>query len=99
MWEVTDASQVLVNYHPDDAEPEHPLTPLARAVKEHPNRAIFVATNLGERCIEVAWHAVIPFLKHDPLVCGVVEYSSFHGEDILMLHPFHDYEHLFEDDA
>ena len=88
---------IIINYHLED-EPEHPWTPLKRAMIDNPSRPIFVPTLLGERYLEVPLHKAIDFIKGDTLICGIVEYSSHHGKDILLLRPYIEYETSIEYD-
>ena len=87
---------IIFNFHPEDREPEHPYTPLKREIVENPNRLIFVPTILGERTIDIPVHRAVDFIKHDPLIVGVVEYSSHHGQDIMLLRPYIEFESILE---
>ena len=88
---------ILLNYHLEDV-PEHPFTPLKRAILDNPTRPIFVPTLLGERYFEVPLHRVVDFIKHDPLICGIVEPSEELGRDVLLLRPYSEFETSIEYD-
>ena len=88
---------IIINYHLTD-DPEHPFVPLKREILDNPSRPIFVPTLLGERYIEVPLHKAIDFIKHDPLICGIVEHSETLGRDVLLLRPYIEYESGIEHD-
>ena len=88
---------IIINYHLTD-DPEHPFVPLKREIVDNPSRPVFVPTLLGGRYIEVPLHQVIDFIKHDPLIVGIVEHSDELNRDVLLLRPYIDYETSLEYD-
>ena len=90
---------LFVNYHEDAEDPGDAWTPLKRYLINNPTTEVVVETTLGRRPIAVPYHRVLEFIKHDPLIVGVIDedHPQHNGYPRMSLEPLIDWEHALDE--